>query len=177
MPEGPVARERAATVRTGTPANAQMQSMGGDPDATMDMDELGDLEWDDIVPGDLLEDEQSLRETVQMDREPESTRLSIPAAEGGGGEGDEGPAEDMESLRKTVPSSKGNGLGKAITGESVTRTSTPQAQVLKRTKLVVGERKDFEDEEHTRDVQPIKKSKSDSTLELDIEDDNVEEIN
>lgn len=168
-------RNGAPTIQNKSGAGgAQMQSMG-DPDATVDLsfDDGGGMAWDDIVPGDLLEDEESLRRTIQMDQEPEERRLSIPTAN---------PAPpssetvDAEDFRETIPSSANNRLGKPISGESVTKNATPQAQVLKRTKLVVGERNNFEESEHTSDVKPLKKRKSDSTLELDIEDDGVEEI-
>lgn len=134
-----------------------------DPDKTIPDSGLGGLSWDDIIPPDLLEDEESLRETVQMDREARS-------------------AEDVaKELRETIPSEGRNRIGKAITGESVTKSTTPQAQVLKRTKLVVGSDGEFNSKEHTRtrDVKPLRNrsNKPDTTLELDIDDDNVEEIN
>lgn len=131
-----------------------------DPDKTVPDNGLGGLAWDDIIPPDLLEDEESLRETIQLDRE--DVEASAPD----------------DDYRETLPSEAGNGLGKPISGESTTRSSTPQAQVLKRTKLVVGKDGEFDGKEHTRtrDVKPLRK-KSDSTLELDIDDDNVEEVN
>ena len=91
-------------------------------------------------------------------------------------------AEDVaKELRETIPSEGRNRIGKAITGESVTKSTTPQAQVLKRTKLVVGSDGEFNSKEHTRtrDVKPLRNrsNKPDTTLELDIDDDNVKEIN
>ncbi len=130
-----------------------------DPDKTVPDSGLGAMAWDDIIPPDLLEDEESLRETMQMDR-------------------DTGAMSPTQSRRESTSSEARNGgLGKPISGESTTRSTTPQAQVLKRTKLVVGEG-EFDAKEHTRtrDVKPLKK-KPDTTLELEIDDDNVEEIN
>lgn len=154
-------RSEARTVPA-KPAHREALRATIDPDKTVPDTGLGALAWEDIIPPDLLEDEASLRRTVQMDRDTVDPT---------------GPMEAEEDLRKTIPSSD-FALGRAVKGESTTRSITPQAQVLKRTKLVVSGDGEFDARESTRDVQPITRpgAKSDSTLELDIEDDGVEEV-
>lgn len=127
-----------------------------------------ELAWDDIVPPDLLdEDEESLRKTVQMDKEVDDKARTHEALTR--------PSKPVAS-----PAANPNGaIGKPISGESVVRNNPPAAQVLKRTKLVVGEDGFDREREKTRDVpQPVdnRRGEADTTLELDIVDENVEEF-
>ena len=133
-----------------------------DPDMTVPDNALAGLEWDDIIPPDLLDDSEdidSLRKTQQMSSD-EETKRSLKTA---------------EELRETVPDDPSNGLSKPISGTSTTKSSTPRAQVLRRTKLVVGKR--TADEATSRDMKTLRAVQPDSTMELDIDDDSVEEVN
>ena len=157
-----------------------------DPDATIDNERLRGRDIKDTLPPGTLDDVhtdgesddvESLRQTVQMDQEvddrarthnalphvprPHAARAAAPAAKAA-------PTPRVDS-----------GLGKPISGESVVKeTPPPQSQGLKRTKLVVGEG-EFDNSEKTRDVPSLRtrKTEADSTLELDLADDNIEEVN
>jgi serine/threonine protein phosphatase PrpC len=154
------------------------------PDATMQDGE--DLAWEDIVPPDLLNEDsggepdvtpEELRETVQLDREEiesserrrrrnHDTIRDIPSAFAGATRPTDDSDASTPSDEERKPSAK---------------PSTPQAQVLKRTKLVVGGDK-FDDSEHTREVKPLQErrrnrgegNEADATIEIDA-DENIEE--
>ncbi len=178
--EDTVPNERDAKIRRAlrdTVADMELS----DPDSTMGDEDLrsaamdtipagsaflaDEMAWDKIVPSDILEDEASLRQTAQMDHEPDDKARTHAALD-----------RTVSKERSNAP----NGIGKPISGTSVVRDSTPQAQVLKRTKLIVADDhnadKGFNDRERTRDVPNISQKESDSTLELDVVDENVEEV-
>lgn len=152
-----------------------------DPDVAVTGDNIAwdddDIAWDDIVPSDVLGEpdsdaiEDDLRETMQMDRdelESDERRRGRRLGERSSSspaDSDPGPSDSEQ----------------AISGESTVKSSTPKAQVLKRTKLIVGQ-DDFDESEHTREVSPLRErlkkrreeKSADATIEIDS-DENFEE--
>ena len=91
--------------------------------------------------------------------------------------GDVGAADEAEDLRATV---RLQGVSREALDRPWARTAAPQSQVIKRPRLVIGDPAAAGDEPSgaTDDERPAppRKSAVDSTAELDIDDDNVEEM-